>query len=137
MCVGVTYTTPAAKGAFSMPGLPSTQRPPHYLSIDEFSRVRFSDEQWEELQRQLDVRRAASAPQLSTEEYNAMRKDEKRSKRNERVVLVLASILLGWLGLGVLLAVGVEVSGDESLYALLSNPIFLLAASLIAASQLH
>ena len=120
-----------------MPGLPSTQRPPHYLSIDEFSRVRFSDEQWEELQRQLDVRRAASAPQLSTEEYNAMRKDEKRSKRNERVVLVLASILLGWLGLGVLLAVGVEVSGDESLYALLSNPIFLLAASLIAASQLH
>ena len=59
------------------------QKPPHYLTEDEFSRVRFTEAQWEELRRRLDMveqeKQQALVEKIGIEAY----REEARQKYKE------------------------------------------------------
>ena len=120
------------------------QKPPHYLTEDEFSRVRFTEAQWEELRRRLDMveqeKQQALVEKIGIEAYREearqKHKEKLREKGNEQAAMFIVASFVGaicfWLILGVL----AKLTGDKSLYDLENNPVFLTIAGVIAARRL-
>jgi hypothetical protein len=120
------------------------QKPPHYLTEDEFSRVRFTEAQWEELRRRLDMVEQEKRQALIEKkgwkrhllEEEQKHKEKLREKGNEQAAMFIVAHLVGttcfWLILGVLS----EMTGDKSLSGLANNPILLVIAGAIAARRL-
>jgi hypothetical protein len=109
----------------------STHRPPHYLTENEFARLRLTDDQWHEMAQRMELSVLERAYFGRT--YDPLRSSEERaSSRNEKVVFVALSILAG--GFFTLLVIGgiAALVETPSVYRL-HNPLTYMIAAVVAA----